>query len=69
METVARKTWLCRNTMVFRGDFTYPSQLIRNAKVALEGFNTAVQKAKNSVEQERINVEAPKWMVPPFMSD
>jgi hypothetical protein len=52
MVTIARKIWLCRNTMVFRGDFTYPSQLIRNAKVALEGFNTVVQKAKNSVEQE-----------------
>lgn len=61
MATVARKIWLCKNTIVFGGDLTHPAQLVRSSKEVVMEFYEAEQKVKNNVECTQ-TTSVPKWM-------
>lgn len=54
MATFARNIWLRKNTMIFGGVLTHPSQLICSAKEALEYFYRTVRKEMSNEEQEQI---------------
>jgi len=51
MATIAKKIWLRKNTIVFRGDLTHSIQLVRSAKETVMKFYEAEQKPKNNVER------------------
>lgn len=36
--TITRRLWLCRNTVVFGGDLTHSSQLVRSAQKSMKKF-------------------------------
>jgi hypothetical protein len=62
MATIARRIWLYRSIVVFGGDLTYPTQIIRSVKESVEEFYKAKQNAKNIVEYN-LDPLVPKWMV------
>jgi hypothetical protein len=61
----ARKIWLRRNTVVFGGMFSHPTQLLKEAKAVLEDFKRMnTSSSLPSVENHPPGEE--KWVPPPL---
>ena len=61
---LAHRIWLRRNDVVHGGTFTHPTELVRDAEIALADFH----RANNGVRQRREepdNTSVEKWKPPP----
>lgn len=61
----ARRIWLRRNDVIHRGFFTHPTQLLCDARIALEDFKRINEGKEDATEQKREN-EIDKWKPPPL---
>lgn len=51
--TIVIRIWIRRNTLLFGGDLTHHSQLVRSAKESVGDFWRDAQNMRNNFEQER----------------
>ncbi|GLT54215.1 hypothetical protein SLA2020_274320 [Shorea laevis] len=62
--TITRRIWLRRNGVVFCGELSHPTQVVKCAQESLEEYYAAVQQERHNMGK-RTRIVMPRWMAPP----
>lgn len=59
-----RRIWLRISTIVYGGDFIYPTQVVRSAKESVEEFHKASHNPRNNKKKNQATVRLRYWKEP-----
>lgn len=64
VDMIARKIWLCRNSIVFGGELLHPSHLVRSAQDLVRYFHKIAPILKHQTVSQELS--STRWKQPPI---